>query len=106
MTGHHDSCPEKTLSEIFCACHCHNDPPVALELHTQIEKGDRVAQKEEISLGGGNVETVSFGLDGISYEIDLNLDRAFELRNSLAPFLRVARHLQGTAKSEWSTQRC
>ncbi len=36
-------------------------------------------------------ETVRFGLDGRSYEIDLNEIHASELREVLAPYLSVAR---------------
>lgn len=36
-------------------------------------------------------ETVSFGLDGTSYEIDLNDAHAAELREALAPYLGHAR---------------
>jgi len=36
-------------------------------------------------------ETVSFGLDGTSYEIDLNDTHAAELREALAPYLGHAR---------------
>ncbi|MFE2376251.1 Lsr2 family protein [Streptomyces sp. NPDC059398] len=41
--------------------------------------------------GGEAAETVAFGLDGKSYEIDLNTANAKKLRKSLAPFLEVAR---------------
>ncbi len=36
-------------------------------------------------------ETVRFGLDGRSYEIDLNETHASELREVLAPYMSVAR---------------
>jgi hypothetical protein len=37
--------------------------------------------------GGEAHETVKFGLDGHSYEIDLSTKNANKLRNSLAPYL-------------------
>lgn len=36
-------------------------------------------------------ETVSFALDGVSYEIDLNAKNAAALRDALAPYVGVAR---------------
>ncbi len=40
-------------------------------------------------------ETVSFGLDGVSYEIDLSEDNASELRNSLSTWIGHARRAGG-----------
>lgn len=40
-------------------------------------------------------ETVSFGLDGIAYEIDLSAHQAREMRGELAPFTGRARKLRG-----------
>ena len=36
-------------------------------------------------------ETVSYGLDGVQYEIDLNAENAGELRDALAPYICVSR---------------
>ncbi|MUL41623.1 Lsr2 family protein [Streptomonospora sp. PA3] len=41
--------------------------------------------------GGAAEETVSFSLDGRSYEIDLNSGNAESLRKALAPFVESAR---------------
>ncbi len=41
--------------------------------------------------GGEAVETVEFGLDGVSYEIDLSARNAQKLRDALAPYLGEAR---------------
>ncbi|GAA2459015.1 Lsr2 family protein [Streptomyces macrosporus] len=41
--------------------------------------------------GGEASETVSFGLDGKLYEIDLNRENAKKLRMSLAPYVRAGR---------------
>lgn len=43
-------------------------------------------------------ETVSFGLDGTSYEIDLNDEHAAQLREALASYIGHARKSGGRAK--------
>ena len=43
-----------------------------------------------VPVGGG--ETVTFGLDGIEYEIDLSTKNAARLRSGLEPFVNAARH--------------
>jgi hypothetical protein len=40
-------------------------------------------------------ETVSFGLDGVQYEIDLATDNAEALRDALAPYAESARRTGG-----------
>ena len=40
-------------------------------------------------------ETVSFGLDGSSYEIDLSAENAGKLREALAPYVGTARRVSG-----------
>ena len=45
-----------------------------------------------------DISTVSFGLDGVSYEIDLNEDNATSLRDSLADFVASARRIGGRVK--------
>ncbi len=60
-----------------------------------------MAQKIHIVLeddldGSEAGETVSFGLDGTSYEIDLNEKNAAALRDALAPYVGHARKV-GTA---------
>lgn len=40
-------------------------------------------------------ETVTFGLDGVSYEIDLTDERATELRGALEPWKSAARRVGG-----------
>lgn len=55
-----------------------------------------VAQKVQVILvddldGGGADETVSFSLDGVSYEIDLTTDNATQLREAFAPWVGHAR---------------
>ncbi|MFE0422285.1 Lsr2 family protein [Streptomyces sp. NPDC058953] len=45
--------------------------------------------------GGEAAETVTFGLDGKSYEIDLNTANAKKLRSALAPYLAAGRKQSG-----------
>lgn len=45
-----------------------------------------------------DISTVSFGLDGVSYEIDLNEDNATSLRDGLADFVASARRIGGRVK--------
>ena len=49
--------------------------------------------------GGAAAETVHFGVDGKSYEIDLSLDNAEKLREALAPFVAAGRRQSRTGKS-------
>jgi hypothetical protein len=60
-----------------------------------------MAQKVNIILvddidGSGAVETVSFGLDGTTYEIDLNKKNAAGLRDALSPYVGHGRKVSGT----------
>lgn len=43
--------------------------------------------------GSENAQTVSFGLDGVSYEIDLAKKNRAKLEHSLAPFIAAARRV-------------
>jgi hypothetical protein len=61
-----------------------------------------MAQKVEVLLvddidGGEADETVSFSLDGTSYEIDLSKKNAAKLRDGLEPFVAGARRARRTA---------
>lgn len=47
---------------------------------------------------GDDVSTVSFALDGVSYEIDLRDDNATKLRDSLGEFIDSARRVGGRVK--------
>ena len=60
-----------------------------------------MAQKVHITLeddldGGEATETVSFGLDGRTYEIDLNDKNAKALRDSMARYVGAARRSGGS----------
>lgn len=55
-----------------------------------------MAQKVQVFLvddldGGEAEETVTFGVDGSVYEIDLSASNASRLREALAPFVEAAR---------------
>lgn len=60
-----------------------------------------MAQITEVRLvddldGGDAVESVVFGIDDRTYEIDLNEEHAAELRDALAPFVGAARRAGGS----------
>lgn len=62
-----------------------------------------MAQKVNIVLvddidGSEAEETVSFALDGSTYEIDLSAENAQRLRDSLAPFIGHARRASSRAR--------
>lgn len=70
-----------------------------------------MAQKVQVLLvddidGGEADETVTFALDGKSYEIDLNSENANKLRSALEPYLkngrRAGRATSGRGKSRSS----
>ena len=49
--------------------------------------------------GSDATETVTFGLDGSTYEIDLNEKNAAALREALAPYIGHARRSGGARKA-------
>jgi Lsr2 len=60
----------------------------------------RMAQKVQVLLvddidGGTADETVSFSLDGVSYEIDLSKKNATKFRDQLAGYVGTARKVGG-----------
>jgi hypothetical protein len=63
-----------------------------------------MAQRVQVILeddvdGGEAEETISFALDGVSYEIDLNAGNAARLRDGLATWVGHARRLGGKSGS-------
>lgn len=63
-----------------------------------------MAQKVLVSLvddldGSEAEETVEFGLDGVSYEIDLSAENAEELRDALAQYVEHARRAGGRKRT-------
>jgi hypothetical protein len=68
-----------------------------------------VAQKVQVLLvddldGGEAAETVSFGLDGTSYEIDLSKRNADALRDALAKYVGGARKIGRAAATRGSSR--
>lgn len=62
-----------------------------------------MAQKVTVTLvddldGGQADETVEFGLDGVSYQIDLSADNAGDLREAMANYVSSARRAGGRKK--------
>ena len=50
-------------------------------------------------------ESVTFGLDGVTYEIDLSAENAAALRDSLASYISSARRTSGRSSSRRSSSR-
>lgn len=49
--------------------------------------------------GGDADETVTFGLDKVTYEVDLTKDEAARLREALKEYVEVARRVGNTTRS-------
>lgn len=69
---------------------------------------DGMARKTKVSLiddldGSEASTTVPFGLDGVSYEIDLNDLHAEELRSHLAPWTTAGRRVGGRRRRDSSS---
>ncbi|MXG89806.1 histone-like nucleoid-structuring protein Lsr2 [Nocardioides flavescens] len=69
-----------------------------------------MAQKVHIVLeddldGSEATETVSFGLDGTNYEIDLNDENATALREALATYVGHARKVSGARRGGGGARR-
>lgn len=67
-----------------------------------------MAQKVQVVLvddvdGGEADETVSFALDGVSYEIDVSQENAQGLRDALAPWVGHARRVGGRSSGRRSS---
>jgi hypothetical protein len=63
-----------------------------------------MAQRVQVILeddidGGTAVETVTFGIDGNSYEIDLSKKNAAKLRDAVAPFVASGRRVGRSGSS-------
>jgi len=63
-----------------------------------------MAQKVQVVLvddldGGSADETVTFSLDGVSYEIDLSHDNAAQMRDAMAPYVGHGRRVGGPRRS-------
>ncbi|QCB94608.1 histone-like nucleoid-structuring protein Lsr2 [Cellulomonas shaoxiangyii] len=69
-----------------------------------------MAQKVQVLLvddvdGGTADETVTFGLDGVTYEIDLTTENAAKLRDALGTWVGHARRVGGRSSSGRSSGR-
>lgn len=69
-----------------------------------------MAQRVQIILeddidGGDASETVTFGLDGVTYEVDLNEANASALRESLSRYIGAGRRVGGRRSSGRSSSR-
>ncbi len=73
------------LQQLVLSCTERKGPPVAQRVHVVLED----------DLDGSSAdETVTFGLDGATYEIDLSAKNAAKLRDAFAPYVGVARRAQ------------
>ena len=54
--------------------------------------------------GSEAAETIAFGLDGKSYEIDLNLANAKKLRKALAPYVEAGRKRSRSGRAYRQTE--
>lgn len=57
-----------------------------------------VVQKSDDLDGSEATETVTFAVEGLAYEIDLNAEHAGELRAALAPFIAAGRRVGGVGR--------
>ena len=76
---------------------------LASEIRRSVRRAVSMAQKVQVLLvddldGSEATETVSFGLDGASYEIDLSSGNAGKLRNELAHYVEHARKASTPAR--------
>ena len=63
-----------------------------------------MAQKVQVVLvddldGGHAEETLTFSLDGVSYEIDLSHDNAAQFRDAMAPYVGHGRRIGGSRRT-------
>lgn len=73
-------------------------------LHNRfVAKQELVQFIDDLDGSVGDVETVTFGLDGAEYEIDLNAANSSALRDELAAFVAHARRTGGRVKRGTST---
>ena len=63
-----------------------------------------MAQKVQVVLvddldGGHAEETLTFSLDGVSYEVDLSHDNAAQFRDAMAPYVGHGRRIGGSRRT-------
>src|ERR1700683_4324675 len=76
---------------------------LATEIGCSVRRAASMAQKVQVLLvddldGSEATETVAFGLDGASYEIDLSTGNAGKLRKELANYVEHARKASAPAR--------
>jgi len=73
-------------------------PRAALHLEGKPDMAQKTVVILEDDLDGGKAEeTVTFSLDGVSYEIDLSGKNASKLRDAFAPYVGAGRRVGGRA---------
>src|SRR5215470_2598886 len=86
-----------------CRSRCHSTPNMSYCFYTQAQsvEGKRALARETITKliddidGSVAAETVTFGLDGHQYQIDLSAKNAKKLRTELAPYLERGHRVTG-----------
>jgi hypothetical protein len=95
--------PRRTKAELYAALTTRGCRPIApMPFHTRYHP---LAQKTIVQLvddldgtTAKDITTVTFGLDGVTYEIDLTRNNAAKLRNRPADFVDAARPTGGRVK--------
>ena len=62
-----------------------------------------IVQLEDDTDGSRADETVTFGFEGTTYELDLSEANARKLRNELGPWIKAARKTRGTRRPSKSS---
>jgi Lsr2/Domain of unknown function (DUF3846) len=96
--------PQDSSRKITALLRSSGAPTVGTQQEPQHERRRLMAQKIEVILvddidGSEATETVRLGLDGTSYEIDLNAANAAALRNALARFTGAGRKAGRTSRT-------
>jgi uncharacterized membrane protein YgcG len=79
------------------------DVVIATAFHWELERSPFMAQRVNVVLvddidGTDAVETVSFAIDGVDYEIDLSEKHAADLRDAVSLYIGHARRTGGRRK--------
>lgn len=97
-----DTAPQRgaQLCRIAYIADDHRNERTAYAVGYSTELGEHMAQRVQVLLeddidGSTASETVTFGLDGVTYEIDLNEDNATALRDALAAYVGAGRRAGG-----------
>lgn len=71
-------------------------PPTIREGNPEVATKTNVVLIDDLD-GSEAEETIKFGLDGVTYEIDLSAKNAARLRKELSPYVESARRIGGRA---------